>query len=227
MNSSRGEVVDGDALLRSGHPCVLDVWEHEPHLDPQLLDRTLLATPHVAGYSEQGKATATAMSVATLAGFFGLPLRGWYPLRSRPSVPRPISWQELLHDHPRRLTSKPKAAASRRGPPISRPCATTTATAGNTFSEINSFFSTFAATDNALKKMYRRIIKPILFSLTIERAHHVRFCCCASSGSYPAGAGSCANVTPYGTRRSNARSSGVIRQSHRPGRGLRPQRRGQ
>ena len=37
MNSSRGEVVDGDALLRSGHPCVLDVWEHEPHLDPQLL----------------------------------------------------------------------------------------------------------------------------------------------------------------------------------------------
>ena len=70
MNSSRGEVVDGDALLRSGHPCVLDVWEHEPHLDPQLLDRTLLATPHVAGYSEQGKATATAMSVATLAGFF-------------------------------------------------------------------------------------------------------------------------------------------------------------
>ena len=95
MNSSRGEVVDGDALLRSGHPCVLDVWEHEPHLDPQLLDRALLATPHVAGYSEQGKATATAMSVATLAGFFGLPLRGWYPSEAAPSVPRPIPWQEL------------------------------------------------------------------------------------------------------------------------------------
>ena len=95
MNSSRGEVVDGDALLRSGHLCVLDVWEHEPRLDPQLLDRTLLATPHVAGYSEQGKATATAMSVATLAGFFGLPLRGWYPSEAAPSVPRPIPWQEL------------------------------------------------------------------------------------------------------------------------------------
>ena len=96
MNSSRGEVVDGDALLRSGHPCVLDVWEHEPHLDPQLLDRALLATPHVAGYSEQGKATATAMSVATLAGFFGLPARG-VGTRSEaaPSVPRPIPWQEL------------------------------------------------------------------------------------------------------------------------------------
>ena len=45
-----------------------------------------LATPHVAGYSEQGKATATAMSVATLAGFFGLPLRGWYPSEAAPSV---------------------------------------------------------------------------------------------------------------------------------------------
>ena len=60
-----------------------------------MLDRALLATPHVAGYSEQGKATATAMSVATLAGFFGLPLRGWYPSVAAPSVPRPIPWQEL------------------------------------------------------------------------------------------------------------------------------------
>ena len=127
MNSSRGEVVDGDALLRSGHPCVLDVWEHEPHLDPQLLDRALLATPHVAGYSEQGKATATAMSVATLPPKPPPPSRG----RSRGrSFARPSATP---------MTSKPKAAASRRGPPISRPCATTTATAGNTFSEINSF----------------------------------------------------------------------------------------
>lgn len=95
MNSSRGEVVDGSALLQSGHPCVLDVWEHEPHIAPALLGRTLLATPHIAGYSEQGKAMATAMSVDTLAGFFGLPLRGWYPPEAAPSAPRPITWQEL------------------------------------------------------------------------------------------------------------------------------------
>ena len=63
LNSSRGEVVDGAALLRSGLACVLDVWEHEPAIDRRLLARTLLATPHIAGYSEQGKANATAVSV--------------------------------------------------------------------------------------------------------------------------------------------------------------------
>ena len=95
LNSSRGEVVDGAALLRSGLACVLDVWEHEPAIDRRLLARTLLATPHIAGYSEQGKANATAMSVDTLARFFGLPLAGWYPPQAATSTPRPISWQEL------------------------------------------------------------------------------------------------------------------------------------
>lgn len=95
VNSSRGEVVDGGALLRSGHPCVLDVWEHEPQIDPALLDRVLLATPHIAGYSAQGKANATAMSVRSLAGFFGLPLTEWYPSQVTSGVARPISWEEL------------------------------------------------------------------------------------------------------------------------------------
>ena len=45
INSSRGEVVDGEALLRSGLGWALDVWEHEPHLDPALLENALLATP--------------------------------------------------------------------------------------------------------------------------------------------------------------------------------------
>lgn len=95
LNSSRGEVVDTEALLASGHPCVLDVWEHEPQIDRALLDRALLATPHIAGYSEQGKANATALSVNALARRFGLPLVGWYPPQVRPSEPRPISWEEL------------------------------------------------------------------------------------------------------------------------------------
>ena len=90
LNSSRGEVVDGAALLRSGLACVLDVWEHEPAIDRRLLARTLLATPHIAGYSEQGKANATAMSVDTLARFFGLPLAGWYARQADPSTPMPI-----------------------------------------------------------------------------------------------------------------------------------------
>lgn len=95
VNSSRGEVVDGSALLRSGHPAVLDVWEHEPAIDRALLASTQLATPHIAGYSEQGKANATAMSVESLARFFDLPLQDWYPAGAASPSPRPISWQEL------------------------------------------------------------------------------------------------------------------------------------
>ena len=95
LNSSRGEVVDGKALLRSGLQWVLDVWEHEPDLDPEVLGRALLATPHIAGYSQQGKANATAMTVASLSRHFGLPLEGWYPPEVIPTTPRPISWEEL------------------------------------------------------------------------------------------------------------------------------------
>ena len=96
MNSSRGEVVDGTALLRSGLEWALDVWEHEPDLDPELLGKALLATPHIAGYSEQGKANATAMSVAALARCFGLPLEGWYPRRSGAvRIPGRSAWEEL------------------------------------------------------------------------------------------------------------------------------------
>ena len=101
INSSRGEVVDTEALSRSGHPYILDVWEDEPHLSPAVLNNALLATPHIAGYSEQGKATATAMAVEAVCSHFGFPLRGWYPPQAAPSVPRPISWQELCTSIPR------------------------------------------------------------------------------------------------------------------------------
>ena len=95
INTSRGEVVDGQALRESGLQYVLDVWEHEPDLDPPLLRNALLATPHIAGYSAQGKANATALSVRTIGRYFGLPLGEWYPSNIAPSRPRAISWQEL------------------------------------------------------------------------------------------------------------------------------------
>lgn len=95
LNTSRGPVVDGTALLASGRACLLDVWEHEPQIDHALLSRTLLATPHIAGYSIQGKANATAHVVRTVADAFGLPLGAWYPDACRPSSPRPIAWEEL------------------------------------------------------------------------------------------------------------------------------------
>lgn len=95
INSSRGEVVSGEALLRSGHPYALDVWEHEPRLDAELLAGAEVATTHIAGYSLQGKATASALSVQAVAECFSLPLSGWYPAAAPPSRPREIGWEEL------------------------------------------------------------------------------------------------------------------------------------
>ena len=123
LNSSRGEVVDGEALLRSELEWALDVWEHEPELNPELLRRALVATPHIAGYSLQGKANATALAVAVLARKFGLPVEGWYPPEVTPSQPRAISWQELVRTivgaydieaESRRLKQQPSAFESLR-----------------------------------------------------------------------------------------------------------------
>ena len=82
INSSRGPVVDNAALknilLKGGlKAAVLDVWEGEPDLDPELVGLLDISTPHIAGYSADGKANGTTMSVRYLAGKLGLPLADW------------------------------------------------------------------------------------------------------------------------------------------------------
>ena len=82
INSSRGPVVDNAVLkaaLKAGglRGAVLDVWEGEPDLDPELVDLLDFATPHIAGYSADGKANGTTMSVRTVAEVLGLPLTAW------------------------------------------------------------------------------------------------------------------------------------------------------
>jgi erythronate-4-phosphate dehydrogenase len=84
MNTSRGEVVDSMALKRglaSGKiaGAVLDVWEHEPDIDPDLMNSVIYATPHIAGYSADGKARGTSMIVRELGIFFDLPVSDWEP----------------------------------------------------------------------------------------------------------------------------------------------------
>ena len=84
INSSRGPVVDNKALksaLQSGaiKAAVLDVWEGEPDLDPGLIDLLDITTPHIAGYSADGKANGTMASVRTVAEILGLPLTEWTP----------------------------------------------------------------------------------------------------------------------------------------------------
>ena len=82
INSSRGPVVDNKALKaalaerRIAGAC-LDVWEGEPELDPELVELLDITTPHIAGYSADGKANGTTAAVQTLASVLGLPLTDW------------------------------------------------------------------------------------------------------------------------------------------------------
>ena len=74
INTSRGGVVREEALaaaLAAGRigGAVLDVWRNEPHIDPALLRRTTLATPHIAGYSHEARRRAVAMIRRSLATF--------------------------------------------------------------------------------------------------------------------------------------------------------------
>ena len=137
VNTSRGPVVDSDALLEgilggtiSG--TVLDVFENEPDISPDLLKSITLATPHIAGYSLDGKANGTTMAVRAVSRFFGLGLDHWTPaqipepdnteLQGDASVTGlyPILWDlyrqtyDITEDD-RALRSDPKAFESLRG----------------------------------------------------------------------------------------------------------------
>lgn len=80
INAGRGEVIDSSALLarleQPNPPTVaLDVWEQEPRIHPGLVERVWLATPHIAGYSLEGKVQGTEMIYQALSHFLGLPVR--------------------------------------------------------------------------------------------------------------------------------------------------------
>lgn len=75
INASRGPVVDNGALLRalsqnSSLDAVLDVWEGEPEINIPLLNKVYIATPHIAGYSAEGKMNATTIVLQAFARFF-------------------------------------------------------------------------------------------------------------------------------------------------------------
>lgn len=72
INAARGGVVDEKALLASGHPFILDTWENEPHINPEVLVKALLASMHIAGYSVEGKRNASQMCLDAVAEQFGL-----------------------------------------------------------------------------------------------------------------------------------------------------------
>lgn len=77
LNSSRGAVGDTKALknaLADKHlgALVLDVWENEPKIDIELARGVNIATPHIAGYSFDGKVAGTRMIFEATVNHFGL-----------------------------------------------------------------------------------------------------------------------------------------------------------
>jgi len=91
INTSRGSVIETSALkdaIRDGKviDCAIDCWENEPVIDTELMEMCHIATPHIAGFSYDGKANATKTILEQLNNFFDLNLP-----RLTPELPLPES----------------------------------------------------------------------------------------------------------------------------------------
>jgi erythronate-4-phosphate dehydrogenase len=94
LNTSRGGVADTDALkkaIREGklQAAVLDVWENEPDIDIELLQMVDIATPHIAGYSFDGKVAGMFMIYKAACEHFGLAAK----FNAEPFLPEPMMQQ--------------------------------------------------------------------------------------------------------------------------------------
>ena len=103
INTSRGEVVDNISLLKAleegrVRDAILDVWEGEPIVNLDLLDKVFIGTPHIAGYSADGKVNADNMVIDALCQHFGLPHPGCILPPSLPAdCQKPISALSLYN----------------------------------------------------------------------------------------------------------------------------------
>ncbi len=82
INSSRGEVMETNAVKNGLKKCkisdaIIDCWENEPDIDQELLRGAFISTPHIAGYSKDGKANGTSMSVQAISRKFNLGIDNW------------------------------------------------------------------------------------------------------------------------------------------------------
>jgi len=89
INSCRGEVFNSKALYSAYEAgdisgFIFDCWENEPDIDLDLLNIAEFGTPHIAGYSKDGKANGTKMSVQAISRFFNLGIDDWEPTNIEP-----------------------------------------------------------------------------------------------------------------------------------------------
>ncbi len=88
INAARGEIVDEQALIDASPKLgaiVIDTWNNEPDINEELVDIADIATPHIAGYTFQGKQNGTAYAVQAVARHFGLKdLYDFFPAQDLP-----------------------------------------------------------------------------------------------------------------------------------------------
>lgn len=103
INSARGPVTDTKALVEARRQglvsrLVIDCWEGEPAIDLELLALADIATPHIAGYSAEGKIRASQMVLDAMTTFFMMPrvtIDGPLP----PAAAQSVSKQAVLDSY--------------------------------------------------------------------------------------------------------------------------------
>ncbi|MDR2823683.1 MAG: 4-phosphoerythronate dehydrogenase [Prevotellaceae bacterium] len=101
INAARGEIIDTKALtlqvkVRKISHLIIDCWENEPEISRNLLAMTTLATPHIAGYSADGKANAAQQCVRKMSEFYNLYRDNWKVY----DLPFPITLAQLRQMKP-------------------------------------------------------------------------------------------------------------------------------
>lgn len=101
INSSRGPVVDNDALLKAIHShavshAVVDVWEGEPSINLELMRAVDISTPHIAGYSFLGKGRAASMVLDAVRQHFNLRLEGF---EGKKDPPEKVTLKQVMDSY--------------------------------------------------------------------------------------------------------------------------------
>lgn len=104
INTSRGKVADETALLKHADRLnlVLDVWRNEPNINQALLEKTCLATPHIAGYSFDGKIRGTTMIYEACCEYFNVE-KQWIAQLPNPPIEKIVFSEQISKEKALRL----------------------------------------------------------------------------------------------------------------------------
>lgn len=118
INAARGGIIDEQALINhlDAHPearAAIDCWQNEPHINKELLSKALIATPHIAGYSADGKMNGTRAAVTAICRHFQIepgPIKGLEPALPTYTTTAGLA-QSILHNY--NITSESEALKAR------------------------------------------------------------------------------------------------------------------